>query len=164
MRTFLLEKTMLLDELLQLERTAQIIRSASSDDPSAETTTVPRSPIDVCYGKLHCDLNVMKPDCSEYQLIQEMIKNTHGDTHRNFSLSKSIPTLGHTLLFAFAVHLRLTRWLPQHLCKRRRYHLCRGSAWRGRAIPCTQRVVRAKSSAVAWQSFIQLRRDPCARP
>ncbi len=86
------DKSMLLDELLQLERTAQIIRSATCDDPSSTAETkVPRSPIDVCYGKLNCDLNVLKPDCAEYQLIEEMLKNTHGDTHRNFSLSESIP-------------------------------------------------------------------------
>lgn len=86
------EKILLLDELLQLERTAQVIRSANSDGPSsaAETTQVPRSPIDACYDKLHCDLNVLKTNSSEYQLVQEMLTNTHGDTHRNFSLSKSL--------------------------------------------------------------------------
>ena len=90
-------KTLLLDELLQLEQTAQIIRSANSDEKdisgssataaAAASARVPRSPIDVCYDKLNCDMSVLAPDSSEYNLIQEMLLKTHGDTHKNFTLS-----------------------------------------------------------------------------
>ena len=124
------EKILLLDELLQLERTAQIIRSANSDDASsaAETTKVSRSPIDVCYAKLHCDLNVLKPECSEYQLIQEMLTNTHGDTHRNFSLSKSLHS-GSPLLWVQVFVFVCYSQLVDGARDRHPYYFYRGSAW-----------------------------------
>ena len=99
------QKTKLLDELLQLEQTAQIIRSAGGDDTAdGAASKVPQvrscphfsftsgqfsgltfccgiclvqSPIDACYSKLKCGLEVLPAASPEYQLIAEMLTYNH---------------------------------------------------------------------------------------
>jgi poly [ADP-ribose] polymerase len=72
-------KTKLLDELRELEQTAAVIRAAGAG--GAE------SPVDACYGRLNCGLGVLGKETAEHALVEAMVANTHGDTHRSFALS-----------------------------------------------------------------------------
>lgn len=44
------------------------------------------SPIDTHYNKLNCNMTTLKKDSKDFKLIQEYVKNTHGSTHRNYTL------------------------------------------------------------------------------
>ena len=68
-------KTKLLDELLQLEQTARIIRSAGDEGGASADAgaAASLSPLDTCYRKLNCELSVLPPASPEHQLITEML-------------------------------------------------------------------------------------------
>ena len=41
---------------------------------------------DECYKKLNTNIRVVRKNEKKYKIIADAIKNTHGETHNNFSL------------------------------------------------------------------------------
>ncbi|MCP9264638.1 Parp protein [Dirofilaria immitis] len=75
----LIDKTKLLDDLLELEITYRILRTSDEADPE-------RDPVDVYYEKLHAQLEVLDKQSDEYKYILQYAANTHAPTHDQYEL------------------------------------------------------------------------------
>uniref|UniRef100_A0A158Q7G0 Poly [ADP-ribose] polymerase n=1 Tax=Elaeophora elaphi TaxID=1147741 RepID=A0A158Q7G0_9BILA len=75
----LIDKTKLLDDLLKLEVTYNILKTDSEVDRV-------RDPVDVHYEKLHAQLEVLEKHSAEYKRILQYAENTHAPTHDQYKL------------------------------------------------------------------------------
>ncbi|KAL3985863.1 Poly(ADP-ribose) polymerase catalytic domain family protein [Acanthocheilonema viteae] len=75
----LIDKTKLLDDLLELEVTYSILRTDNEVDRM-------RDPVDVHYEKLHAQLEVLDKQSDEYKRILQYAENTHAPTHDQYKL------------------------------------------------------------------------------
>ncbi|CAG9535656.1 unnamed protein product [Cercopithifilaria johnstoni] len=75
----LIDKTKLLDDLMELEVTYSILRTDNEIDRM-------RDPVDVHYEKLHSQLEVLDKQSDEYKRILQYATNTHAPTHDQYKL------------------------------------------------------------------------------
>uniref|UniRef100_A0A8R1Y175 Poly [ADP-ribose] polymerase n=1 Tax=Onchocerca volvulus TaxID=6282 RepID=A0A8R1Y175_ONCVO len=75
----LIEKTKLLDDLLELEVTYSILKT----DNEAYRK---QDPVDVHYEKLHAQLEILDKQSDEYKRILQYAANTHAPTHDQYKL------------------------------------------------------------------------------
>ncbi|OZC07954.1 hypothetical protein X798_05061 [Onchocerca flexuosa] len=75
----LIDKTKLLDDLLELEVTYSILKT---DDEAYRK----RDPVDVHYEKLHAQLEILDKQSDEYKRILQYAANTHAPTHDQYRL------------------------------------------------------------------------------
>ncbi|KAK6108650.1 Poly(ADP-ribose) polymerase catalytic domain family protein [Brugia pahangi] len=75
----LIDKTKLLDDLLELEVTYSILKTDDEMDRM-------RDPLDVHYEKLHAQLEVLDKQSDEYKRILQYATNTHAPTHDQYKL------------------------------------------------------------------------------
>ncbi|VDK72423.1 unnamed protein product [Litomosoides sigmodontis] len=75
----LIDKTKLLDDLLDLEVTYNILKTDDKVDRMQD-------PVDVQYEKLHAQLEVLDKQSDEYNRILQYAANTHAPTHDQYKL------------------------------------------------------------------------------
>ena len=71
------EKMTMLDALADIEVAGKILKDSKKSK---------QHPLDAAYEALHCQLNRITKDHGDFKLIKDYIANTHGPTHRTFSL------------------------------------------------------------------------------
>ncbi|XP_067018725.1 poly [ADP-ribose] polymerase 1-like [Acropora muricata] len=72
-------KVRMLDNLLDIEVAYSLLKSGEDDRA--------KDPLDVNYEKLKTDLEVLAKDSKEFSLIDEYVKNTHAETHKQYELN-----------------------------------------------------------------------------
>ncbi|KAL4429670.1 hypothetical protein ABPG74_017079 [Tetrahymena malaccensis] len=75
------EKLHLLDVLKEIDITNRYINQAFQAQ-GAETI----NPLDTFYSMLKCNINKLEEQSQTYQVIQQMVENTHGPTHEKYRL------------------------------------------------------------------------------
>ncbi|VDM07643.1 unnamed protein product [Wuchereria bancrofti] len=78
-KKLLIDKTKLLDDLLELQVTYSILKTDDEVDRM-------RDPLDVHYEKLHAQLEVLDKQSVEYKRILQYAANTHAPTHDQYKL------------------------------------------------------------------------------
>jgi poly [ADP-ribose] polymerase len=73
-------KTLMLDNLLEIELAYSLLKSDSSKDGEE------KDPLDIHYEKLKTDMEVLPEDSEEYQRLVEYVANTHASTHSSYKL------------------------------------------------------------------------------
>jgi hypothetical protein len=71
------KKLELLEALREVDAAIKILNAKAKGD---------QSPVDAHYDKLNCNIEPLAKDGKDWKLIHEYVKNTHGSTHRNYSL------------------------------------------------------------------------------
>lgn len=71
-------KIQLIEMLLEIEAATQLMSSSGDGDLS--------DPLTVNYRKLKTNIVPLQRDGSEWQMITRYVKNTHGNTHRQYGL------------------------------------------------------------------------------
>ncbi|VDM57689.1 unnamed protein product [Angiostrongylus costaricensis] len=93
------EKCDMLGSLLEIQIAYEVI--SGQQDSKADD----RDPVDVHYEKLKCEMEVVDPESSEFEIIKNYMANTRGATHTLFDLSivdvTSISIFVHTVSRSF---------------------------------------------------------------
>lgn len=76
----LVEKIRLLEDLLQMEVAARALSKGEAGGGAGV------DPVDSWYRQLNTDLRVLEPDSEEYHMVEEYVRNTHAETHRQYGL------------------------------------------------------------------------------
>jgi len=72
------QKIKMVDSLLEIEIAYNLLHASSGEDGE--------DPIDAHYKQLKTDFEVVERTEDDWKMVQDYIKNTHGDTHRDYSL------------------------------------------------------------------------------
>jgi len=72
-------KLSMVEQLADIEIATKLLSSHMSDATNVH-------PIDIQYHKLKCNLLPLEPNCSEVNMINKYIQNTHAKTHNTYSL------------------------------------------------------------------------------
>ncbi|KAE9414801.1 hypothetical protein Angca_003723 [Angiostrongylus cantonensis] len=75
------EKCDMLSSLLEIQIAYEVISGQQDGE------AVDRDPVDVNYEKLKCEMEVVDPESSEFEIIKTYMANTRGATHTLFDLS-----------------------------------------------------------------------------
>lgn len=71
------KKTEMLDSLLELEIAYSLMKTSSNEGHSS---------IDAYYDKLNTEIDILDRASTEFEIIEEYMRNTHAATHSSYSL------------------------------------------------------------------------------
>ena len=69
----------MLESLLEMEVAYSLLRETKGAGEGVH-------PLDAHYAKLNADIQVLERDTDEFKLIESYVKNTHGETHTQYTL------------------------------------------------------------------------------